>query len=192
MKLKLTFFYPLVFVFLLSLHAQEPASEDSVVEEEAALPEVTEPPYSIGDRANIQGNYIPLEDGISLNFRVLNNRMCLYWVDEDDLIVEPPATKGNVRLLASVRAPIYYGIASLEGEDGLGSIGSPVFPPHLFTVILSLEKPDSEEEFDVYTFRYTHPMAAVRETRESVENEFVDEASVDKASKGKANKRSKY
>ena len=77
----------MVFACLLSLYAEESASEDPVIEE--ALPEVSEPPYLIGDRANIQGSYIPLEEGISLNFRILNNRMYLYWVDKDDLIVEP-------------------------------------------------------------------------------------------------------
>ena len=182
MKLKLSFFYPLFFVCLLSLYADETTSENTAVGEDAELPEVTEPPYSIGDRANIQGNYIALADGISLNFRILNNRMYMYWVDEDDLIVEPQATKGNIRLIASVRAPIYYGIGPSGGEDGLVSIGSPVFPPHLFTVILRLEKPDSEE-LDVYTFRYTHAMAAVRESRNAAESEFVDEARKDRGSR---------
>ena len=146
----------------------ETGTEADVQKEE--LPEPKDPPYTIGERATIQGHYIPLENGISLNFRFLDKRMRVYWVDENDLIVKPQASVGNVRFLASVRGPIYFSMAPQPGEDGLGSMGGPVFVPHLFTVILSLEKPDSEE-FDVYTFRYTYFMNSVRETRELVEGE---------------------
>ena len=169
MKLKLTLFCPLIFALLLPLQAQESTSEESAGKDEKELPEVSDPPYSVGDRATMQGHYIPLVDDISLNFRVLDNRMFVYWVDADDLIVEPQATAGNVRFIASVRGKIYYSMVALENEDGLGSQGGPVIPPHLFTVILNLEKADSE--FDTYTFRYTQAMAAPRETRELADSE---------------------
>lgn len=170
MKLKLTLFCPIIFSLLLPLYAENSTTKDSAAEtevEEKELPEVSDPPYSIGDRATIQGHYIPLDDDISLNFRFLGNRMRVYWVDADGLIVEPRAAAGNVRFLASVRGPIYFSMGSLEDEDGLGSLGGPVYAPHLFTVILSLEKADSEE-FDVYTFRYSQAMDTTRETRELV------------------------
>jgi hypothetical protein len=170
MKLKLTLFCPLIFALLLPLQAQEPTSEESAVEDEKELPEFSDPPYTVEERATIQGHYISLGEDISLNFRILDNRMYVYWVNADDLIVEPQATVGNVRFIASVRAPIYFGMAALENEDGLGSIGSPVFPPHTFTVILSLEKPDNGE-FDSYTFKYTQALAATRETREFIYSE---------------------
>lgn len=173
MKLKLTLFSPLIFALLLPLDAQEPASGGSAAEVEEELPEVSDPPYSIGDMATIQGHYISLADGVSLNFRIINNRMRVYWLDVDGLIVEPQAKSGNVRFVASVRGPIYYGMALLEGEDGLGSLGGPVWQPHRFTVILNLEKADSKE-FETYTFRYTPAMADIRETREFDDSDSVD------------------
>lgn len=173
MKLKLTLLCPLVFVFLFSLYAENSVavngsdeSEAEVEAEEKELPEYSEPPYSIDDRAVIQGYYIPLADDISLNFRILNNRMFVYWVDKDDLIVESQASSGNVRFLAGVRGRNYYAMEPLSGEAGLGSVGGPVLPPHNFTVILSLKK-EGSEEFETYpTFRHTLTTSNVRETRE--------------------------
>lgn len=160
MKLKTIILCPLFLALLLPIQAQEPTAE-----EEKELPEYSHPPYSIDDRAVIQGYYQPLADGISLNFRVLDNRMFVYWVDEDDLIVEPQAPSGNVRFLAGVRGKNYYAMEPLQGEAGLGSVGGPVLPPHNFTVILSMKKEDSEE-FETYTFRHTLTTSDVRETRE--------------------------
>ena len=99
--------------------------------------------------------------------------MRLYWVDVDELIVEPRATSGNVRFIASVRGPIHFGMALLEDEDGLGSLGGPALQPHLFAVILSLEKANGET-FDTYTFRYVPGMTATRETREFTAGEVDD------------------
>ena len=149
--------------------SDKPEAEAEVEEKE--LPEYSYPPYSIGDRAIIQGYYKPLADGISLNFRVLNNRMYVYWVDEDDLIVEPQASSGNVRFLAGVRGKNYYAMAPLSGEAGLASVGGPVLEPHNFTIILSL-KEEGSEEFKTYpTFRHTLTTSEVRETRKLVDAE---------------------
>jgi len=164
MKFKLTLFCPLLLALLIPLYAQESSS----AEEEKELPEYSQPPYSIGDRAIIQGYYVPLVDDISLNFRVLNNRMFVYWVDADDLIVEPKALHGNVRFLAGVRGKNYYAMEPLPGEPGLGSVGGPVLPPHLFTVILSL-KEEGSEAFETITFRHVLTTSDVRETREFIE-----------------------
>ena len=123
MKLKSILLCPLFLALLLPLYAQESATDDSTAEEEKELPEFSHPPYSVGDRAIIQGYYAAPVDGISLNFRVLNNRMFVYWVDEDDLIVEPQALSGNVRFLAGVRGKNFYAMEPLQGEAGLGSVG---------------------------------------------------------------------
>lgn len=166
MKLKTILFYPLIVALLLPLYAQESTSGDSAAKEEKELPEYSYPPYSVGDRAIIQGCYIPVDDDISINFRILNNRMFVYWVDKDDLIVEPQASSGNVRFLAGVRGRNYYAMEPLPGEAGLGSVGGPVLDPHNFTVILSLEKEGSEEWKTLPTFRYSLIASDVRATRE--------------------------
>lgn len=166
MKLKFTLFYPLIFALLLPLCAQESTSGDSAVEEEKELPEYSHPPFSVGDRAIIQGHYIPVDDAISINFRILNNRMFVYWVDQDDLIVEPQASSGNVRFLAGVRGRNFFAMEPLPGEAGLGSVGGPILNPHNFTVILSLEKAGSGEWKTYPTFRYSLTTSDVRETRE--------------------------
>ena len=100
MKLKFTLFCPLIFALLLPLNAEESSSEESNVDSEEELPEYSEPPFTIGDRAIIQGYYIPLEEGISLNFRIRSNQMFVYWVDEDDLIIEPQASVGSFRVIS--------------------------------------------------------------------------------------------
>ena len=167
MKLKTTSLIPLIFALLLPLHAEETVAKDSTTDAEEELPEYSDPPYTVGDRAFIQGYYIPAQDGISLNFRIRNNQMFVYWVDEDDLIVEPLASEGNVRFLSAARAlPQYMNeLKALGNEAGLGSVNNNIFEPHLFNVFLSLKKAGSDE-FDTYTFRYVSEMSAKRETRE--------------------------
>ena len=174
MKLKFTLFCPLIVALLLPLYAQESTSGDSAAEEEKELPEYSNPPFSVGDRAIIQGHYIPVDDDISINFRILNNRMFVYWVDKDDLIVEPQSSSGNVRFLAGVRGRNFFAMEPLPGEAGLGSVGGPVLEPHNFTVILSLKKADSEEWKTYPTFRYSLTTSDVRETREFPPAEPVD------------------
>ena len=154
--------------------ALEPEPAVDSTKEEKELPEYSHPPFSVGDRAIIQGYYQPLADGISLNFRILNNRMFVYWVDEDDLIVEPEASSGNVRFLARVRGRSFFEMEPLSGEAGLGSVGGPVLKPHNFTVILNLKKEGSEELEKYPSFRHTLTTSNVRETREFPESELVD------------------
>ena len=174
MKLKFTLLCPLVFMLLLSLNAEEAKSESSASEAEKELPEYSNPPYVVGDRAIIQGYYISLEEGISLNFRILDNRVFVYWVDADDLIVEPQAKNGNIRFTPTGRTrrlPLsLYEMEPLAGQDGLGTVSSTIFKPHLFNVVLSLGKADSEE-FDTHAFRYVSAMNERRETRELIESE---------------------
>ena len=161
--------------------SDKPEAEAEAEVEEKELPEYSYPPYSVGDRAIIQGHYIPLVEDISLNFRILNNRMYVYWVDVDDLIVEPQALSGNIRFLAGVRGKNYYAMEPLSGEAGLGSVGGPVLKPHNFTIILSL-KEEGDEEFKTYpTFRHTLTTSDVRETRKLAD--VADEKSEDKKDK---------
>lgn len=184
MKLKPILFFPLVLLLSFSLYAEDIVEDDTSDKpeaEEKELPEYSNPPYSIGDRAIIQGHYISLADDIALNFRILNNRMCVYWVDADDLIVEPQALSGNIRFLAGVRGKNYYAMEPLSGEAGLGSVGGPVLEPHNFTIILSL-KEEADEEFKTYpTFRHTLTTSDVRETRKLTD--VADEKSEDKKDK---------
>lgn len=184
MKLKPILFFPLVLLLSFSLYAEDIVEDDTSDKpeaEEKELPEYSNPPYSIGDRAIIQGHYISLADDIALNFRILNNRMCVYWVDADDLIVEPQALSGNIRFLAGVRGKNYYAMEPLSGEAGLGSVGGPVLEPHNFTIILSL-KEEGDEEFKTYpTFRHTLTTSDVRETRKLAD--VADEKSEDKKDK---------
>ena len=184
MKLKPILFFPLVLLLSFSLYAEDIVEDDTSDKpeaEEKELPEYSNPPYSIGDRAIIQGHYISLADDIALNFRILNNRMCVYWVDADDLIVEPQALSGNIRFLAGVRGKNYYAMEPLSGEAGLGSVGGPVLKPHNFTIILSL-KEEGDEEFKTYpTFRHTLTTSDVRETRKLTD--VADEKSEDKKDK---------
>ena len=170
------------FAFALSLGASSTKILDKAreiepvvgsTEEKKVLPEVSNPPYSVGDMATIQGYYISLEDDVSLNFRILNNRMYVYWVDTDGLILEPQATSGNVRFIANVRGPFFYKLTSLDNEAALGSIGGPVFKPHRFNVILNLNVADGED-LKTHTFRYLPAMSIVREERNFDINENSD------------------
>lgn len=183
MKLKPILLYSLFFVLLLTLRAEDAVTSDASSESEVEnddLPEATDPPYSVGDRATIQGYYIPLEDDISLNFRFVDNWIHIYWVDANDLIVKPQSKLGSVRFLGgNVRflgpvSPIYISLLPMDGVDGLVTQGGPSldtvlippgpYPPHIFNVILSLQKPDSEE-FEVHNFRYVQALDETRETR---------------------------
>jgi hypothetical protein len=150
----------LAFVALsLPLTAEETAVEEKVI------PEVSEPPYAVGDHATIQGHYIDLEEGISLNFRLVKNKVRVYWVDVDGLIVEPQSTGGSLRFRGSVRGPAYHGLALQSNEAALGSTSGLVLAPHIFNVILNL-KPLEGEDLNAYTFRYLPSMDTTRETRE--------------------------
>lgn len=135
--------------------------------EEKVIPEVSEPPYAVGAHVTIQGHYIPLEEGISLNFRIVSNKVRIYWVDADDLIVEPQSKGGSLRFRGSVRGPAYHGLALQSNEAALGSASGLVLTPHIFNVILNL-KPLDGDALNSYTFRYLPTLDATRETRELV------------------------
>lgn len=154
---------PALCLALLALSCPLAAEEAEV--EEKVIPEVSEAPYEVGDHATIQGHYISLEDGISMNVRIVDNLVHIYWVDMDDLIVEPQSTGGNLRFVGSVRGATYHGLAPKNQDAALVSSNGLVLPPHIFNVILNLE-PLGGGDLNNFSFRYLPTMDPVRETRE--------------------------
>ena len=133
-----------------------PLAAEEVVEARVIPAEVSEPPYAIGDLVPQQGHYIALEEGLSLNFRIVNNKIRIYWIDAAGLIVEPQAAGGTVRLRGSVRGRDFHRVARLSEDAGLGSPAL-VLPPHAFFVVLNVERAEGEG-LDHYTFRYVPAM----------------------------------
>ena len=139
----------------LSLIAEETKPEAPA--EEIVIPtEISEPPYEVGELPSTQGYYIERGDQTTINFRIVNNRMRVYWIDENGLIAEPESTGGSVRLKGKPKIRSYFALAPVAGDAGLGSTGI-VKPPHLFTVFLSLKQADSDE-LTTNSFRYTIAM----------------------------------
>ena len=105
--------------------------------QDAEIPtEVSEPPYKVGDLVVEQGYYI--DRGVEnpkINFRFVENRIRIYWIDANGLIVEPESSTATVRFTGSVRGRAYHGLKLLPSNAGLGSAGV-VVPPHLYNVIL--------------------------------------------------------
>jgi len=159
MKIKLLALGFALLALSVPLGAEEP------VVEEKEIPEVSEPPYAVGDHATFQGHYVPLEDGITLNFRIVGNLVRIYWLDEDDLIVEPQSKKGSLRFRGSIRGKAYHGLIPMTDQAGLATASGYVLTPHIFNVIMNLEHLEGEG-LNNYTFRYLPTMDAIRETRE--------------------------
>lgn len=154
-----------LFAVSVPLRAEEVASAVVIEEEAVVIPEVSEPPYVVGDHANFQGHYIQLEDEISLNFRIVGNLVRIYWMDADDLIVEPQSKKGSLRFRGSVRGAAYHGLVAMTDQAGLVSASGYVLTPHIFNVILNVE-PLEGEGLNNYTFRYLPTMDPLRESKE--------------------------
>ena len=139
----------------LSLTAEE-ATPEILVEEIVIPTEISEPPYEVGELPSEQGYYIERADQTTINFRIVGNRMRVYWIDENGLIAEPESVGGSVRLRGKPKIRNYFAISPIAGDAGLGGVGI-VKPPHLFTVFLSLKQADSEE-LVTNSFRYTMAM----------------------------------
>ena len=139
----------------LSLTAEETKTEIPV--EEIVIPtEISEPPYEVGELPSEQGYYIERADQTTINFRIVGNRMRVYWIDENGLIAEPESVGGSVRLKGQPKIRTYFALSPIAGDAGLGGTGI-VKPPHLFTVFISLKQADSEELVS-NSFRYTMAM----------------------------------
>lgn len=135
--------------------------------EEKEIPtEISEPPYTIGDLVSVQGYYIERADAPAINFRVVDNKIRIYWIDAHGLIAEPESVAGTVRFTGTVRGRSYHRVAKLTDEAGLGA-SSLALAPHIYNVILTLEKPDSDGP-ESHRFRYVSSM-----------NKAVDEAKLE-------------
>ena len=139
----------------LSLIAEETKPEAPA--EEIVIPtEISEPPYEVGELPSEQGYYVEREGQTTINFRIVDNRIRVYWIDENGLIAEPESTGGSVRLKGQPKIRDYFALSPVGGDAGLGSAGI-VKPPHLFTVFLSLKQAESDE-LVTHSFRYTIAM----------------------------------
>ena len=59
--------------------------------------EISDPPYAVGQLPSTQGYYIKRPEQTSINYRIVENKIRVYWIDENGLIAEPELTLGNVR-----------------------------------------------------------------------------------------------
>lgn len=134
--------------------------------EEKEIPtEISQPPYEVGDLVTEQGYYIDRgEDLPKVNFRIVDNRLRVYWIDADGLIAEPEHAKASVRFTGSFRGRAYHGLTTLPSGVGLGSAGI-IPPPHIFNVILVFPPVDDGEPAS-HSFRYVHKMDTPADTTE--------------------------
>lgn len=148
-----------VFLALGALACMPVFSAEPAPKVEKVIPtEVSQPPYKVGDLVTIQGYYIERPDLPSVNFRIVGNKLRVYWIDEDGLIAEPEASIGTVRFTTSTisRGRPFYELTVLPGGAGLGA-GDNIQPPHIFNVILGLGDPEAADA-EVYTFRFNAAM----------------------------------
>ena len=130
-------------------------------EETPPLPEPSEPPYQVGAVPLKSGYTIKRENAPDLNFRIVEKKMRLYWLDEKGRVMEPTVAAATVRFSGSVRGRSYHRLQPLAGDTALGSPYILV-PPHLFNVSLVISPPDSDESKS-YRFRYLPAMDEVGE-----------------------------
>lgn len=154
----LPFCLSLLLTFTATTTWAQNAEVAKIVEEKIIPTEISEPPYQVGQLVTKQGYYISRgEDLPSINFRVVNNKMRVYWIDSDGLIAEPDASGGSVRFTSDVNSRTFHGLVKLSGEAGLGSLGL-VPPPHTFNLVLTLRNIDGPDEFSIYPFRFIYSM----------------------------------
>ncbi|MGZ0656392.1 hypothetical protein ACWPKS_12370 [Coraliomargarita sp. W4R72] len=132
----------------------------SAQNEVVAIPtEVSEAPYELGNLVTEQGYYIERGEGEPrINLRIVDNRLRLYWIDENGLIAEPESQAATVRFTGSVRGRPYHRLDILPSGVGLGSPGI-VVPPHLYNVILVFPAVEGGEPVS-HSFRYLPAMDA--------------------------------
>lgn len=142
-----------LFGLALSLFAQE-ANQ---------LPEPSEPPFKVGDLPKESGYVIERPDAPDLNFRLVDNKMRLYWIDDDGLITEPEVSKVSVRfdqgwIRDSMRA--FHLLRRLSDDTALGSSYS-LTVPHRYYITILIKRP-GVEALETHRFRYTPEMDEVR------------------------------
>ncbi|MFP4166430.1 MAG: hypothetical protein ACLFUF_04585 [Opitutales bacterium] len=142
-------------------------------EAETKKREIAEPPFEVGDHAPESGYYADAGDGVQVNFRIIENRMYVYWIDEEGLVIEPRTEEGNIRFRGSVRGRPYRSLRAMDEGAGLVASG-PAPMPHSFNVLLNLESPGEEygeDEYETYGFRYTPKLDATKDGNESESEE---------------------
>lgn len=133
-----------------------------LAQEAPVLPEPSEPPFEVGDLPLKSGYTIEREGAPDLNFRIVDSKMRLYWLDEDGLIMKPEVQAVSLRfderdLRNTVRS--FHRLKLLSDDTALGS--PYILPvPHRYYVTLLIKPPDSDE-FDSYRFRYLPGMDEV-------------------------------
>lgn len=133
-----------------------------VAQEELVLPEPSEPPFEVGDLPLKSGYTIEREDAPDLNFRIVDNKMRLYWLDEEGLVMEPEVKVVSLRFdERSIRDTVrsFYRLQRLSDDTALGSpYNLPV--PHRYYVTI-LIKPSDSDEVESHRFRYLPAMDEV-------------------------------
>ena len=114
-----------------------------------------EAPFEVGDRIPPRGHTIERADAADINFRFVEGRIRVYWVDGDGLVVEPESRSGSVRFRGSVRGRPYHQLKQQTDEAALGAPYR-VPPPHSLNVLLYLEGADGGSES--FAFRYVPSM----------------------------------
>jgi len=159
-------FLPIVLIssLLPIVHGLSAQAEVEAATEVVIPTEISEPPYAVGDLISEQGHYIAQDDGTTINFRLVNNLIRIYWLDANRLIMEPPVNAATVRFTGSVRGRPYNRANRLAGEPGLGAPGA-VLPPHSLNVVLVLSADGEDDSASSYAFRYTPDMDVPKETQ---------------------------
>jgi hypothetical protein len=158
--MKLFRFFLVVFILCFRLAAQAEEVTKTATEELVIPTVVSKPPYNVGDLVAEQGYYIDgAGDGLRINFRIVDNKLRVYWVDGNGLIAEPLYTSAVVRFSGSVRGRSYHRLNLLPSGAGLGAPGV-ILPPHLYNVFLIFPAVGSEEAIS-HSFRYTPALDAV-------------------------------
>jgi hypothetical protein len=134
------------------------------VEEKVIPTEISEPPYQVGQLPSQQGYYIERPGQSSINFRIVANKIRIYWIDADGLIAPPESSAGNVRLNGKPKIRSYFNLQPISAAAGLGAKGI-VRPPHIFNTVLYLNQAEGGGG-ELHTFRYLMSMGAPTESGE--------------------------
>lgn len=155
---------PLCLSLLLAATSANVWAEEAAKAEEVVIPtEVSEAPYEVGQLPMEQGYYIDRGEGATkINFRIVDNKPRLYWIDENGLIAEPEAKVATIRLIGKVRGRPYQQLTKLAADAGLGGMGI-LPPPHVFRVDLVIEDPEDSTNITSHNFRYTVEMDIAKE-----------------------------
>jgi len=131
---------------------------------EEVMPEPSEPPFQVGDLPLEAGYTIERDDAPDLNFRIVDQRMRLYWLDEDGLIMEPAVSAVTIRFdRSTIRGPT-RDIHKLQQLDDDTALGSPyiLVPPFIYNITLVIGASGSDE-LASFRFRFTPEMNKVKE-----------------------------